>query len=575
MVDDNTDRETTVQPRRKFLTLAGGAGTIAIAGCLGDGGDGGGDGGDGGGGDGGDGGGGDSGDGGDGDGGGGGDTKQIQWVDASTNQVICTEWDPAYVVDFSQGIHANMYDPLVFEDRETHQPAPHIAEDWEPENDTTWVFSIRDDVTFHSGNELTAHDVKYSFDRMMALERGFSSFWRGWVDPENGVEVRDDYTVAITTTQPYGPFVGSLCQLRIVDQELLQEHESDGDWGHEWLEEPNQAGSGPYQLAEFSAGELARLERYGDYWRGWEGNYYDEALLTAIEEESTVALRVPEGPYATTGYSLSTETYEQIADAETGKMVTDVQLNIMYHPINCQRPPFDDVKVREAVVYSYDYDSCIDNILKGGQQARGPVPRGMFGHNEDLELPEKDLERARAAIDDSGYTLDEINDIGVLVQCWTDTGTMGRSSQLLISGMQELGIEAEFQLTPWAQYSEKAANVDQTPQVGGHFNAIKSLSPDSHTYLMHHPDASGTYLSQSWFYDDELTALLEEARGTVDFDERMERYKAAQKIISDNYVAVFAANPPWRLGQTVGVEGTNYYGMLNWEQYYWDWSWAN
>jgi peptide/nickel transport system substrate-binding protein len=467
----------------------------------------------------------------------------------------------------------NLYDPLVFEDPETSEPAPHIAESWEAEDDTTWVFSIRDDITFHSGNALDASDVEYSFKRAVDFGQGFSSFWDGWVDPQDGVEVRDDHTIEFTTTEPYGPFIGTLPQLRIVDSELLKEHESDGDWGNAWLEEPNVAGSGAYKLEEFQSGEQIRLKRFEDYWRGWEGNYFDEALLTTIEENSTIALKIPEGPYATTGYGLARETYENIDEHENGKIVEDVQLNLVYNPINCQKPPFDDIKVREAVVYSFDYESCVNDILNGGTQAQGPVPRGMFGHNDDLEMPEKDLERAEQAIKDSSYTLEEINDIGVLIECWTDSGQMGRSTLLLQSGLKELGIEAEFQLTPWAQYSEKASSKEETPQIGGHFNAVKSLSPDSHTYLMAHPSASGTYLSQSWFFDDELTEILDEARATVDFDERMELYKEAQRIMNQNYIAVFAANPPWTVGQTKGVGGTNYYGGVNWEQYYWDFNW--
>jgi hypothetical protein len=43
--------------------------------------------------------------------------------------------------------------------------------------------------------------------------------------------------------------------------------------------------------------------------------------------------------------------------------------------------------------------------------------------------------------------------------------------------------------------------------------------------------------------------------------------------MNQNYIAVFAANPPWTVGQTKGVGGTNYYGGVNWEQYYWDFNW--
>jgi peptide/nickel transport system substrate-binding protein len=129
--------------------------------------------------------------------------------------------DPAKHTDESS-LHAviNMYDPLVYPriSEGLMEPGPHVAESWtSSSNGRTFTFKIRRGILFHDGSELTADDVVFSLQRMLALKKGFSWLWLGLLDPGN-VRAVDRYTVVFQLNEPFAPFVSTLTQLFIVNK---------------------------------------------------------------------------------------------------------------------------------------------------------------------------------------------------------------------------------------------------------------------------------------------------------------------------------------------------------------------
>lgn len=135
--------------------------------------------------------------------------KTIQRTDRPfvyvAQQVVGTV-DPAKHTDETELIAViNTYDPLVYPKVEegSMEPGPHIAESWEiSEDGKTYTFKLREDVTFQSGNPLTAADVVYSIQRMMAIQQGFSWLWSGVLNPED-IVAKNDYTVVFTLDSAY------------------------------------------------------------------------------------------------------------------------------------------------------------------------------------------------------------------------------------------------------------------------------------------------------------------------------------------------------------------------------------
>ncbi|ELZ65359.1 ABC transporter substrate-binding protein [Haloferax sp. Atlit-10N] len=475
--------------------------------------------------------------------------------------------DPAEQVDYTQGLAAqNLYDELITVDAETLQPTAHIAESWDTEDEgKTWVFTVRDDVTFSDGTPLTADDVAYSLTRMLELQRGYSSFWLDYLDPSN-ITVRDEQTVAFEFNQAYGPALATFVQFYIVNSTVVQENETDGDYGNAYLQN-NSAGSGAYVLDNWEQGNSIEASAYEDYWKGWSEDSFDTFRSTVITEESTIKTTMQQGEGDMTDQYMGTQAYAEM-DSYSNVRVPEVpQLQLFHFPLNCQKAPTDDINVRKAIAYAFDYDSAVNDIIGGGGVAAGPVPREMAGHNGDLVPMEQDLDKAKEFLDKADYSVDEINEIGLEHVVVAGTELQRQMGLLNQAGLSELGIDLEINPLQWARLTDRATSAESTAHMTNIFHTAKMPSPDSHTYLMYHPSSFGSYISQSWYSTDEIAATLEEARQTSDLQSRLETYEEAQALIVEGMPSVYIANPPYRIGINENVEGWQYRGVMSFD---WD-----
>ena len=177
------------------------------------------------------------------------------------------EADPDKGIDYIGSVLAfNLYDALVVPGQNGTPVAPHIATGWKIDGND-YVFTLRPDVKFHSGNVMSADDVVFSFKRLMALGKGNSPLF---ADRVASVTAVDPQTVKFTLTGPYAPFLGAMVRLPILDSKFLLTHKADGkfgdmgDYGEAYLS-GHDAGSGAYTLvshvpeSETNLGEIRRL----------------------------------------------------------------------------------------------------------------------------------------------------------------------------------------------------------------------------------------------------------------------------------------------------------------------------
>jgi len=121
-----------------------------------------------------------------------------------------------------------MYSALMQAKPGTTDIEPDLAESYELADDgLTYTFTLRKGVKFHDGSELKAEDVKYTVDRMLAIKKGV---YRS-LTPVVGSEVVDDYTVTITTGEPFPGLTQALARLYVLNSEVVKANEEEGDWG--------------------------------------------------------------------------------------------------------------------------------------------------------------------------------------------------------------------------------------------------------------------------------------------------------------------------------------------------------
>ena len=278
-------------------------------------------------------------------------------------QQVVGSVDPAKHTDETEMIAVlNTYDPLVYPkiEESSMEPGPHIAESWDVSEDgKVYTFKIKDGIKFQSGNALTANDVVFSIKRMMAIEQGFSWLWSGVLNPDN-VKATDDSTVEFALDSAYAPFVSTLTQLFIVDSATILENKEagdfgdNGDYGQKYLES-HVAGSGPYLLEKWDRGSQLTFAKNDNYWKGWTEGKIETIQMKIITEQATVKTMLNSGDADMVHQWLTVDTYKEFAKAKGIVVKEDPSVQLFHLPIHTQKAPTDDINVRKAIMYAFDY----------------------------------------------------------------------------------------------------------------------------------------------------------------------------------------------------------------------------
>lgn len=464
--------------------------------------------------------------------------------------------DPAKGTDYTQTMaNVNLYDPLVFPSPDG-TIVPHLAEDWTTSDDNrSFTFTLRD-ATFHSGNPVRAEDVKFSMERLLDINQGWSSQFVNIIDKES-VTVEGEKQVTFTLDEPFSPFLAALVLLFIVDKKAVLENSVDGefgdrgDYGQDFLTS-NDAGSGPFTLKDFERGSFISWERYEDYWKPAPTNAFDVIRVNIIEEDPTVRSLMKNGELSMTSQYQSPETYEALSQ-ESGVYVNEVPTATMfYFKINTQKPPVNDVEVRRAMAWGFDYETVRNEIMPGQRPAVGPIPDVFAAHNSDIVQPTYDPDKARQILNDAGYAEGEIQIENSYVKGFTPEENMGLLFQ---DNMQDIGIDVELRPQTWGTMTEQATSIEDTPHTNQVFFGPIKPHPDSFFFNQYHSQAAKTWMRMEHLDDDQVDQMIDEARRTVDQDAQIQIYRDLQERIANLHPDLFVFNQVKKHGFQNNVTG--------------------
>jgi ABC-type transport system substrate-binding protein len=446
-----------------------------------------------------------------------------------------TTLDPALITDvMGGGIAAKIFNGLVrFDDR--LDIVPDLAASWTLSKDRrTYTFRLRKGVTFSNGRTVTADDVRYSFERVLApatkapmpwtLDRidGARDVLAGRKEHATGIHVIDDHTLTITLQRPFGPFLALLG----MTSAYVVPHEEVLRWGADFGSHP--AGTGPFSLQEWKHGQQITLSARKDYYEGpprLAGIAYRVIPedLTAVMEFETGgldALQIPASEYR-----------RYTTDPKwKGQVVGRPGLNCYYLGMNCSRPPFGDVRVRQAVNMAIDRRRILDTVYeKRGVLATGPIPPALWKYSEGPRPGEGyayDPQRARKIISEAGLSGRHINiyisaepevlDIVEIIQRYLAVaGLQADIVQLDWSAFKEAlnkGRPDAFWLSWWADYPD----------------------PENFFYPLFYSGNVGPAGNRTWYRSAIFDRLIEAAQATPDAPKRYRLYRQAEdRIIRD------------------------------------------
>jgi peptide/nickel transport system substrate-binding protein len=450
--------------------------------------------------------------------------------------------DPAVGSDFSSTSSlCNLYDTLVFPNTEGGVD-PQVAESWETSDDgLTSTFHLKKGIKFHNGSELTASDVAFSMNRLLEIGEGLAYVFLGVVE---GATALDDYTVEFKLVEPSGLVLISLIRLYIADEQEVMDnivtpgpYGDKGDYGKEYLM-THDTGSGPYKVKEFPLEEYLLMEKYEDWFGTFAPNAPDEVRFIATTEAATVRTLMSRQELEITDQWQTIEALNALGEIEGVDVAAFPVLTEFYYMIHTKKPPTDDVHFRRAMAYAFDYDAAVALEWPGTQQSRGPVPAITAGHNADVFVFQRDLDKARQELALSAYA-DKLDEYPVEVHWITEVPAEEKWALLFQANMAEIGIDVDIVGTPWMSVVEETASQEASPHIVTIYVSADFPEAGSLLKVRYHSDAAPTWSQNEWLLDPALDAKIDDALLTVDPDERYAKYKDLQDEIVDLCPSIF------------------------------------
>jgi peptide/nickel transport system substrate-binding protein len=421
--------------------------------------------------------------------------------------------------------------------------AESLATDWSMD-DTDVTLQLREDAQFDDGTDFTADDFIATYRRFVDEDYEYhfeessvyGPFTLGsWID---SVSKDGDYTLNITLTQSYAPFLRNLAMFAAV---VMSKDDVESDF--DFNQDAN--GTGSFQLDELdNANGRIRLTPNDNHWG--DGPQVGELLFIERGQNSTRAQALIEEELEIID-NLDPDTISTVEDADNAEVVSGQGINIGYMVFNQSRvEAFRDTRVRQAISYAIDTQSIVEEVYEGiATDANQPCPPALFGHNPDIEAYPQDLEQAQSLLEEAGYG------DGFSFQLTTFQNARGYNpaplptAETIRTNLGEIGITVEIDDRQFSDYLTYTGEGRHDASLSGWYT--DNADPDNFMYVLLHPQVESpegqdyvdwgtegfnTSNRAAWA-NDEYMSLVEEAQRTADQSTREDLYHEAAQIAHD------------------------------------------
>jgi peptide/nickel transport system substrate-binding protein len=419
----------------------------------------------------------------------------------------------------------------------TTEVEPDLAQSWTVSHDgTVWTFTLRQGVQFHKEyGEMTAEDVKYSFERQMRRERGMR-FAKN-LDVIQDITVLDSYTVRITLKQydPVFPLrMAGYQQGYIVSRKAALEFGDEFGW--------NPVGTGPFYFHRHLPREKIIFRAFREYYGG--RPVIDEIHWFDVPEDATKLIGLEKGTFDIVAPNIVTpDVKQQVAemDAVMDERGPGGQFRFYF---NLTKPPFDDLRVRRAFMHAIDRQAIVDTLWPDGlgTVAYSPLPPGYFGHL-GMEMPAYNPELARQLLAEAGYP------DGLTIEDYFITRSYGypKIMTMVQEQLKHVGVDVRLQLVEHPTYHRNIRN-NLNPFVL--YGGTRLTDGDVMLSLFFHsseaPDPATGNKGTNFAHYRGIDDLLEAGRRTRDSEQRAALYHEAQRRIMRDAVCLPIVDIPSR-----------------------------
>ena len=455
--------------------------------------------------------------------------------------VVGAFMDPVDMNPFSQSDQAvmtlkrQMYETLFAMDREGNL-VPELCTEWKWVDNTTLIFKLREGVKFHSGGELKASDVLFSFKLMR--ESRYSDVAVKFMDLDD-FEILDDYTLQIKLIKPYSAqfnyFNWSLTA--IVSEEGY--NQNNGDYNKMSI------GTGPYKLVSYVKDSELVLDAFDEYWE--EGKpIIPNLVFRIIPEETTRTLELESGGIDI-ALNLADTAVERLKQNPRLTVLSEPSYQIVYNYFNLNNKYLSDYNVRKAIYMAVDWAS----VVPAAFGPRGTFPDAFFAPGMEASLktdflPAYDPEGAKQLLLDSGYTDGQIE----FNMYTSNMEVRVKFCELMQAFLRDVGINMNVVVMESAAWQEAFLNSEHDMVIVG----LYSFTGEPSRVMMYW-QSNNIFNAMTNWHSPEYDQLIDEAMAEINTATRIEKYQKAQQMILDEMVSFPVSQSCILVGTQANVKG--------------------
>ena len=419
-------------------------------------------------------------------------------------------------------------------------PYPELAESYEASADgLEYTFKLRPGVTFHNGDELTAEDVKFSFDRLRAKDSGYS--YGAQVETIASVDAVDKLTVKFKLSKRTGPFLTYMAfpGSSIVPKNLVGS-------GHDLNEKP--VGSGPFKFVSYEPRSAIKFERNPNYFQAGKP-YFDAMEFRIISDVTALTDAVTSGEV---DFSNEIPPKDWAAVSASGDLAAQAVQGSRYYWLlpNNQNKPLDNAKVRQAVGLALDRNALVAGAFFG--QATpilgGVVPEWNWGFADIKFFKEgADVEGAKKLLAEAGFP----DGFETTITMASSFPAMMAMAPIIQANLAAVGIKATIGTMEIPRYWDEVWGPSKFD-----ITTMYWVSPlaDPDDFVTNNYKC-GMAINVQKSCSKEMDALLEAAKAGATLEERKASYKTMQELSLQEMGIVPLVNDSILIAHTRKLQG--------------------
>ena len=466
--------------------------------------------------------------------------------------------DPGYVYEKYPPLIVNACYETLFKFYDNEGAAePCLVDTYEFSEDAlTLTVTLKDGITFASGNPMTSADVMFSINRCKNLQ-GNPSFI---CDTIESMEAPDEKTVVFHLTQPDSAILSKLTysSTAVLDSEVVKanggtdaEDAATADTAQAYLDTTS-AGSGMYVMTSYTPDEEVVLEKNQNYWG--EATNVDKFIIKIQPDSNTQMMTLSTGD-VDVAMNMTDDTMAELAGVENVEMINGATKTVGFVMMNMNEEyggPVSDPTVQKAIRKALDYTGIQTIIGEGTLTPYSIIQSGFMGSKGEREADYANLEEAKALLAEAGYA--DGFDVDLTV-CDLDMEGVALTdlAQKVKDDLSQIGINVNIVSQPWAAgYGDdyRDGKLGFTVMYWGtDYN-------DPNVQLEFLPGASvGLRAGWTTEMDPELTALYQEAMKATDNDARIAVLEQIQDMTYEDGPFIMIAQAPAHIGYNTRLEG--------------------